>query len=332
LYPFLNGEDLTTRPDQSPSRWVINFHDWPLNRSAVGNWNSADEKRQKEWLRSGIVPSDYPSSVATDYPQLLAILEEKVKPERTRKNEKGIYQLRYPLYIKWWIYGDKRPELYNTISQLRRVLVTPLVSKYAVWVFAPVDLVFSHALGVVASHDDFYFSVLQSSFHEEWARQSGSSLETRMRYTPSDCFDNFPFPLNIVRLGSCGNSYYTHRQSIMTTRQEGLTKTYNRFHNPEEFSADISELRSLHVELNQAVAMAYDWQDIDLNHGFHETKQGIRFTISEAARLEILDRLLDLNHKRHAEEEAEQTAHPATAPTKKGRKKKVSDDQVIIDI
>jgi hypothetical protein len=30
LYPYLNGEDLNSRPDQSPSRWVINFHDWPL--------------------------------------------------------------------------------------------------------------------------------------------------------------------------------------------------------------------------------------------------------------------------------------------------------------
>ncbi len=34
----------------------------------------------------------------------------------------------------------------------------------------------------------------------------------------------------------------------------------------------------------------------------HDTKQGVRFTVSEAARCELLDRLLALNHQRHWEE------------------------------
>ena len=88
----------------------------------------------------------------------------------------------------------------------------------------------------------------------------------------------------------------------MITRQEGLTKTYNRFHNPDESAADIQKLRDLHVEMDRAVADAYGWSDLDLGHGFHETKQGTRFTISEPARREVLARLLKLNHERHAEE------------------------------
>ena len=32
IFPYLNGEDLNSRPDQSPRRWVINFFDWPLDR------------------------------------------------------------------------------------------------------------------------------------------------------------------------------------------------------------------------------------------------------------------------------------------------------------
>jgi hypothetical protein len=54
--------------------------------------------------------------------------------------------------------------------------------------------------------------------------------------------------------------------------------------------------------MDQAVAVAYGWDDLTLDHNFHETKQGIRYTISEAARREILDRLLQLNHQRYAEE------------------------------
>ena len=88
----------------------------------------------------------------------------------------------------------------------------------------------------------------------------------------------------------------------MLDRREGLTTTYNRVHNSKEEAADIAELRRLHVELDFAVAAAYDWQDLQLDHDFWETRQGMRFTVSPDARVELLDRLLELNHARHAEE------------------------------
>jgi len=55
--------------------------------------------------------------------------------------------------------------------------------------------------------------------------------------------------------------------------------------------------------LDYAVASAYGWADLDLGHDFHETKQGVRFTISGPARDSVLDRLLALNHQRYAEED-----------------------------
>jgi len=115
----------------------------------------------------------------------------------------------------------------------------------------------------------------------------------------------------------------------MQTRQEGLTKTYNRFHNPEETAADIQQLRSLHIEMDNAVAAAYGWQDIDLGHDFHQTKQGLRYTISETARREVLDRLLLLNHERYAEEVAQglhDKGKKKGKTNKKTPKKEVSSD------
>lgn len=100
----------------------------------------------------------------------------------------------------------------------------------------------------------------------------------------------------------------------MRSRQEGLTKTYNRFHNSNESSEDIQKLRQLYVEMDNAVAAAYGWTDLDLHHGFHGTKQGVRYTISELARREVLSRLLKLNHERYAEE-VKQGSHEK----KKGR-------------
>ncbi len=107
----------------------------------------------------------------------------------------------------------------------------------------------------------------------------------------------------------------------MHERQEGLTKTYNRFHDSDESTADIQKLRDLHVEMDKAVAAAYGWDDLNLDHGFHETKQGTRFTISESARREVLARLLKLNHQRYAEEVA-QGLHDKKVKLKTSRKSK----------
>lgn len=330
LFPYLNGEDLNSRPDSSPSRWVINFHDWPLNRLGTGQWLGASEKQQKEWLRSGVVPGDYPGSVAADYPELLAIVEERVKPERTRKNEKDVYQLRYPLYLKWWIYADKRPELYATIAKMERYLVHPLTSKHHNLVFYKPGQVSSHMTVVLAIDSWADYAVIQSELHWKWALAYGNKLENRPQYTPTDCFETYPFPLAQDRLGSIGERYYAHRLSSMRFREEGLTQTYNRFHNPAETNADVIELRSLQVEMDQAVAAAYGWQDLNLGHCFHETKQGIRYTISEGARREILDRLLELNHRRYAEEIAaglhEKKRAKVASSGKRGRKPARAED------
>ncbi len=90
----------------------------------------------------------------------------------------------------------------------------------------------------------------------------------------------------------------------------GLTKLYNRFHTDTERDPRIEELRSLQRQMDAAVAHAYGWDDLDLNHGFHEVpylpeSDRIRFTISETARIEVLQRLSELNRQRYEEEVAQ---------------------------
>jgi hypothetical protein len=277
LFPYLNGEDLNSRPDQSPSRWVINFHDWSLER-------------------------------AETYPDCMAIVRGKVKPERDKNN-------RAQRRERWWQYGERAPALYATIAGMDRVLVLCIVTHHVGFAFVPADQVFAHRLVVFPLSEWGAYALLQSNQHEPWARDYSSQLETRLNYSPSDCFETFPFPPSTIGLDDIGERYNTHRQSIMLARQEGLTTTYNRFHDPRERADDITTLRRLHVEMDQAVAAAYGWTDLDLGHGFHQTKQGVRFTISEPARRELLGRLLTLNHERYAEE-VRQGLH-----TEKGAKK-----------
>lgn len=291
LFPYLNGQDLNSNFDQSPSRWVINFHDWVLDEE------HEDPKKPKG------------RPYAVDYPDCLKIVEEKVKPERTRLNDKGEFALRKPLPQKWWIYADKRPALYEAIAERNQILVRSRVSNTNSIIFAPTNIVMSEAT-VVFDFDNYSsFALLQSMAHTEWLTHNCSTLGAGIRYTPSDCFETFPFPESTTNLETIGETYYNHRQAIMQTRQEGLTKTYNRFHDTAETSEDIIKLRQLHVEMDYAVAQAYGWDDLlegeGLNHNFHETKQGLRYTISEPIRREILDRLLQLNFDRYAEEVAQ---------------------------
>ena len=99
-------------------------------------------------------------------------------------------------------------------------------------------------------------------------------------------------------------------------RQEGLTKTCNRFHNPAEYAEDIAEPRRQRAEMD--LAAAYGWHDLDLGHGFHQTKQSLRYTIGAPARSEVLGRLLALNHERQGEE-ARQGLHASRAIRRRKR-------------
>ncbi|KKM73134.1 hypothetical protein LCGC14_1413540, partial [marine sediment metagenome] len=297
IIPYLSGQDLNSNPDQSPNRYVINFFDWPRERTLAGSWYALDEQEQKKFAREGVVPRDFPGPVAADYPVCFAIVEERVYPIRKNVNRKA--HRKY-----WWHYGDKRPALYDAIVPFKHVILVPETTKYCVFSMLPTGIVYAHMVKVIASDSYGRFALLSSTVHESWARHYSGTLEMRLKYNPSDCLENFPFPDGAESLESLGRQYDDRRRQTMVDRWEGLTDTYNRFHDPEETAADIARLRQLHVEMDNAVVAAYGWQDLDLGHDFHETQQGVRYTIHEEARREVLTRLLALNHERYAEEVA----------------------------
>jgi hypothetical protein len=135
----------------------------------------------------------------------------------------------------------------------------------------PRNCVFSDALVVFAGSGRAWTAILQSSAKELWTRFFGSSMKDDLRYTPSDCFETFPFPENFetdARLEAVGKEYYEFRAALMVKNDEGLTKTYNRFHDPGEASAEIARLRELHAAMDRAVLDAYGWQDVQPVCGF----------------------------------------------------------------
>ncbi|MFG2174090.1 type IIL restriction-modification enzyme MmeI [Streptomyces niveus] len=264
LFPYLNGEDLNSRPDCSASRWVINFHDWSEER-------------------------------ARSYPEVFSRVERDVKPERLKNNRK-VYR------DYWWQYAEKRPAMINAIKGLDRVLVVALVSRTVMPVTVPTGQVFSHMLGVFASTDLAHSALLGSGIHYAWTIARASSLKGDLRYTPSDVYETLPLPPVTIRTEIAGRALDSLRREIMTERRLGLTSLYKIVHDSRDYSNDIRALRDAHREVDEATADAYGWFDLELDHGFYETRQGPRFLISPATGGEMVDRLLELNHAQHKAE------------------------------
>ncbi len=275
LLPYLNGEDINTDPEQRPSRYVICFHDWDLNR-------------------------------ARGYPDLLLIVETKVKPERDRLSRPNDRKDRE----RWWQFCAYRRELRHAIGTLSRVLVRSRVSELHSVAFAPRGWIYNEQTIVFAFDDYFHFALLQSNVHEAWVRRNASTMRTDIRYTPTDCFETFAFPQSPPEVARAeaerlGEAYHEHRRQTMLARQLGLTKTYNLFHKPACTDDDIAQLRDLHAAMDRAILACYGWTDLDPGHGFHANERNqTRYTISPAARREMLRRLLALNLEIAAREAA----------------------------
>jgi hypothetical protein len=191
----------------------------------------------------------------------------------------------------------------KAIADLDEVLVIGLVSKAVMPARVKTGQVFSHKLGVFATDSYANQAVLSSGVHWPWAVMYGSTLETRVNYSPSDVFLTFPRPVPTERLEMIGRLLDEERRDIMMHRELGLRDLYNRVNDPQiQDDPDVDRMREIHVEVDQATTSAYGWDDLSLDHGFHTYRQMERWTISPAARVEILDRLLEENHKRAAAE------------------------------
>ena len=279
LFPYLNGEDLNSRPDCSASRWVIDF--------------GLREFRGVETYR---LP--------------FSRVVERVKPQR--ESVKVDYRRKY-----WWRFAAWAPSMRKAIADLDEALVIALVSKTAMPARVPTGQVFSHKLAVFATDRFTDQAVLSSSLHLMWVMRYSSTMRTDLNYSPSDVFETFPRPEPTAELEAIGRTLDAERREIMLRRGLGLTRLYNLVNDPglkAGADPDVDRMRAIHVELDAAVAAAYGWEDLDLTHGFHTYRKMTRWTVPPATRVEILDRLLEENHRRAAAEAAAATASGRSAP------------------
>ncbi|UJR84203.1 type IIL restriction-modification enzyme MmeI [Sandaracinus amylolyticus] len=263
LRPYLGGEEVNSNPDASHDRFMIDFSTKTLDEAA-------------QW------------------PELLKIAEEKVRPAREKDN-RGTYK------TYWWRPGESGGALYAALGDLDRCLVAANVSKHLMLTFQPTTTFFSQTLYAFALGSYSAFAVLQSRIHEPWARLLSSSMKNDLRYAASDCFETFPFPQSdprtvIPELEDIGRRLYEARAAYMVETQQGLTQTYNKLKDPSCRDEPIRHLRRLHEHLDCAVLAAYGWIDLQVPRFCPSTpeEQTVLGTFVD----HIIDRLFVLNTER----------------------------------
>jgi type II restriction/modification system DNA methylase subunit YeeA len=154
VVPWVNGMDLTQR---ASSTWIIDFG-------------------------AGMAEAD-----AAKYEDVYEYLRVNVKPARDRNARESYRRL-------WWQHVEARPAMRAALAPLARFLCTTRVSKHRLFVWLTPPTLPDSATFAFARDDDYFFGIVHSHIHEVWALKQGTRLETRPRYTPTTCFETFPFP------------------------------------------------------------------------------------------------------------------------------------------
>ncbi|MEY2443166.1 MAG: hypothetical protein QOJ46_2592 [bacterium] len=221
IRPYLGAADICDRPDQSASRWCIDF-----------GYMTFEE--------------------ASRFPRALEYLEANAR--RQRMNNAHV-----PTSEHWWRFGAPRREMRKALLGLDRFIVVPNHAKRYLTAWQPAIVLAGNAASVLASRDDYVMGVMTSRIHEIWARSRPSSIKGDLRYTPSTMFETFPFPPEpapAFRQAVAGASEALHarRRELCLEAHVGLTELYNRAD-----GGAFAQLRALHESLDLAVAGAYGW-------------------------------------------------------------------------
>jgi len=147
----------------------------------------------------------------------------------------------------------------RALNELPRYVAGTATGKRLLLAWQDVTICPSNLTNVFAFGDDYSMGVLLSRAHHAWAWSQSSTLETRLRYTPTSVFMTFAWPDPVTdaqreRVAEVSRRLLARRAEICTAEQMGLTKLYNAV----DEGAWV-DLKALHKELDEAVADCYGW-------------------------------------------------------------------------
>jgi methylase of polypeptide subunit release factors len=267
LRKYLTGSDLLNRIDRTGARWVIDF-----------SGLSEEQARQ--------------------HPRAFALVRERVFESRMKLQRKSYKD-------RWWQFTEPQLEAHQRARRFARVPGISRVTKHFVWEWIDPQQVISDSVAFLLTDDAFIFGILSSIVHETWAyRTSGRfGKGDSFRYSHTRSMNTFPLASRDAEVANAATHLSEYRIGVCQSLNKGLTTIYDLVHDPQEKSSEVRPLRKLHAELNQLALKAYGWTDLScLEHGFHKTREGIRFTLGPEHLDEIHRRLVVMNVRFHNEE------------------------------
>ena len=284
IRPWVNGIDISRRPSDT---WIIDFNKMPQDQAAL-------------------------------YERPFQIVVEVVRPTRINLRRNWHRE-------NWWLFGDPRPALRRAITPFSRFIATVMVSKHRFFVWLPFIQIPENLCVAIARDDDTTFGILHSRYHEIWSLRMGTWLGVGNdpRYTPTTCFETFPFPEGLtpnipakdyaddpraVRIAEAARRLNELRENWLNPPDlvkhvpEVVAGYPDRILPVDERAAQILKKRTLtnlynerpawldnaHRALDEAVAAAYGWEE--------------DFRAGKLSEEEILKRLFDLNQQRAAKQ------------------------------
>jgi type I restriction-modification system DNA methylase subunit len=221
IRPYLVGEDILSRPDHGPSRWVIDF-----------GFRSLEE-------------------CESDFPEAIEIARKRVKPHRDHVR-RAVYR------EKWWRFAEPIKEMREQLEGRARYIAAPAQGKRIICAWQEPRTCPSNMTIVFAFDDDYSMGLLLSCAHTAWIHARSSTLRHDLRYTPTTVFMSFPWPDRTPEseeaVGAAAAALISHRDGLCLEKEIGLTTLYNQLDEGAH-----RELRDLHLELDRAVADAYGW-------------------------------------------------------------------------
>lgn len=227
IRPFVTADDLTDRPHGECRRWIIDFADRTIEE--IEQYFLAFEQAKR-----------------------------LVKPERACNREKVLRE-------KWWRFKRTNEDMRRAMALVPSCFCFPCHSKWVIPLRIEPGCLPGNSTTVIASNDDYLFALLTSSAHRIWVDAKKSTIKGDTRYTPTSCFETFPFPQLVtaqqteaIRQAMAGLNDY--RNGWMVEKQSGITDLYNRY-----YDEPASKLSQLHRALDAQVLKAYGWSaDEDL--------------------------------------------------------------------
>lgn len=221
IRPYLVADDIASNPTQRPSRWIIDYGVRPLEQARA-------------------------------FPKTLTILRDRVKPVRDLVRRKARRD-------HWWLFGENAVGMRRAIQPLERFAAVGRTGKRMLLTWCAPATLAGDATNVFAFDDDYSMGVLLSKAHDAWAWAQSSTLETRLRYTPTSVFETFPWPDRLTdeqrhAIAEASRGLYAHRSALCIEHELGLTKLYNLMDD-----GAFQDLAALHKRLDEAVVDAYGW-------------------------------------------------------------------------